>query len=161
MTKCECKNEHECYNCSSHQCLDCALLREEKLQAEVEKLSKRQKEDEAAFWEERDARVKIQAEVETWIERSDQTLEDNARLRAEVGELEKTVDQEINARLEALGQVEKLKGYLEWCAFHVNLPSRKTYDMIYEEGLRAKAKEELSDHPVHKVFNAVFPEGET
>ena len=34
------------------------------LQAKLEKLSKRQKADEEAFWEERDARVELQAEVE-------------------------------------------------------------------------------------------------
>jgi hypothetical protein len=34
------------------------------LEREVERLSKRQKEDEEAFWEERDARVELQAQVE-------------------------------------------------------------------------------------------------
>ena len=49
-----------CYKCKCevpvghHQCSECV----------IETLRKRQKEDEEAFWEERDARVELQAKVE-------------------------------------------------------------------------------------------------
>ena len=41
-----------------------AEMENENLQAKLEKLSQRQKADEEAFWEERDARVEIESQVE-------------------------------------------------------------------------------------------------